>query len=205
MVFKLIAQGDKMTNFRNYLMMVSIIGAVILTGCSDKGFKAVSNSFECRISGSLAPTWACGNSNIEGYVTAVGSAPLSKIGHGFSRREALANGRSKLAQQVEMAVKDKVETFVRSTGIGGDEVADKVSTHVSKQVAKVTLTGSKQIKYWENPSSNDIYLLVSISEDKLNNEIKERVLSSYKNSDALWQQFELKNALEALEKEFPSQ
>ena len=177
-------------------------GVLLFTGCSDKDPEVASEDFECRIAGSLAPTWACGSSDIDGYVTAVGSAPLSKIGHGFSRREALANGRSNLAQQIETTVKDKVETFARSTGIGGDEVADKVSTQVSKQVAKSTLKGSKQIKYWENPSNNDIYLLVSISQDELNNEIKEQVQSSYKNNDALWQQFQSKNALEALEKEF---
>ncbi len=193
-----------MTNFRNYLVMASLVGAMMVTGCSDKDPEAARNSFECHIADSLAPTWACGNSNIDGYVTAVGSAPLSKIGHGFSRREAFANGRSNLAQHIEITVKDKVETFARSTGIGGDEVADKVSTQVSKQVAKVTLTGSKQMKYWENPSNNDIYLLVGISQDELNNEIKEHVQSSYKNSDALWQKFQSKNVLEALEKEFES-
>jgi hypothetical protein len=192
-----------MKNFKHYAVLASLVGAVFfMSGCSSKEPEIVQDDFECRIAGALAPSWACGNSEIEGYITAVGSAPLSKIGHGFSRREALANARSNLAQQIETTVKDKVETFARSTGIGGDEVADKVSTEVSKQVAKVTLTGSKQIKYWENPSNHDIYLLVSISRDELNKVIKEGVQSSYKNDDALWQQFQSKNALEALEQEF---
>jgi hypothetical protein len=195
-----------MKTYKNYLLTATCAAALLITGCSDKDPEVEKNSdFECRIAGSLAPTWACGDSKIDGYVTAVGSAPLSKIGHGFSRREALANGRSNLAQQIETLVKDKVETFARSTGIGGDEVADKVSTQVSKQVAKVTLKGSKQIKYWENPSNNDIYLLVSVSQDELNKEIKDQVKSSYKNNDALWQQFQSKNALEALEREFETE
>jgi hypothetical protein len=195
-----------MKTYKNYLLTATLAGVLLITGCSDKDPEVEENSdFECRIAGSLAPTWACGDSTMDGYITAVGSAPLSKIGHGFSRREALANGRSNLAQQIETLVKDKVETFARSTGIGGDEVADKVSTQVSKQVAKVTLKGSKQIKYWENPSNNDIYLLVSVSQDELNKEIKEQVKSSYKNNDALWQQFQSKNALEALEREFESE
>ncbi len=188
---------------KEHCLLIALVAiAVTFSGCSDKEPEVAEESFECRIAGTLAPVWACGKSDIAGYYTAVGSAPLSKIGHGFSRREALANGRSNLAQQIETLVKDKVETFARSTGIGGNEVADKVSTQVSKQVAKVTLQGSKQVKYWENPVTNDIYLLVSVSKDTINNTVKERVLSSYKNNDALWQQFQAKNALEALEKEF---
>ena len=160
--------------------------------------------FRCRIDSQLAPEWACGNEAIEGAITAFGSAPLSKLGQGFSIREAQANGRSNLAQQMETLVKDKVETFARSTGVGGSEVADKVSTQVSKQVAKVTLSGSKQMKYWQHPSSKEIYVLMGISENSMNEEIQEQVKSSYKNDNALWQQFQSKNALEGLEKEFPT-
>ena len=177
-----------------------------LTGCGDKKPTAAEEEadFRCRIDGQLAPEWSCGNAGFDGAVTAVGSAPLSKLGQGFSRREALANGRSNLAQQIQTTVKDKVELFTRATGVGGAEVADKVSTQVSKQVAKVTLNGSKQMKMWQNPANNSLYVLVGVSEDSLNQEVKNQVKSSYKNDNALWQQFQSKNALEALEKEFPT-
>ena len=191
-----------MKKFRNYLLTVSLVSTLILTGCSDKDPEAVQDNFECRIAGSLAPAWACGNSNIDGYVTAVGSAPLSKIGHGFSRREALANGRSNLAQQIETTVKDKVTTYARSTGVKDSEVADKVTEMVSKQVAKSTLAGSKQEKRWQDPKNKDIYILVSISRDSFNKSAKDALQSSYNNKDALWQQFQSKNALEELEAEF---
>ena len=177
-----------------------------LTGCGDKKPTAAAEEadFRCRIDGQLAPEWSCGNAGLDGTVTAVGSAPLSKLGQGFSRREALANGRSNLAQQIQTTVKDKVELFTRATGVGGAEVADKVSTQVSKQVAKVTLNGSKQMKLWQNPANNSLYILVGVSEDSLNQEVKNQVKSSYKNDNALWQQFQSKNALEALDKEFPT-
>ena len=173
------------------------------SGCSDKE-PEVEDDFKCRIEGALAPEWACGNDIGGDMYTAVGSAPLSKLGQGFSRREAMANGRSNLAQQIETLVKDKVETFTRSTGVGGAEVADKVSTQVSKQVAKVALEGSKQIKYWQNPNTKDIFVLMAVKKGSVNNEIKRQIRSSFKNDDALWQQFQAKNALEELEKEFPS-
>lgn len=182
--------------------------AATFAGCADKasGVKAADEQadFRCRINNVLAPEWACGNESVEGAITAVGSAPMSKLGEGFSRREAIANGRSNLAQQIQTLVKDKVETFSRSTGVGGDEVADKVSTQVSKQVAQATLNGSKQIKRWQDPTNNDIYVLIGIDEGTMNQEIKNSVKSSYKNDNALWQQFQSKQALESLDKEFPT-
>lgn len=188
------------------IMTVAAFSAALMlgvTGCSDKSPEP-EDDFKCRIEGSLAPEWACGNGVMEGAITAVGSAPLSKLGQGFSRREAMANGRSNLAQQIQTLVKDKVEAFTRSTGVGGDEVADKVSTQVSKQVAKVTLQGSKQIKYWQSPSTKEIFVLMSVSETSMNEEVKNSVKSSFKNDNALWQQFQAKNALESLDKEFPT-
>ncbi len=194
--------------------MKKIFGPVLLaaslaatfTACSDKSAapdEAVT--FRCEQAGVPAPKWTCSpEAAMEGAVTDVGSAPLSKLGSGFSRREALANARSSLAQQMETLVKDKVETFARSTGVGGNEVADKVSTQVSKQVAKVTLKGSKQLDYWQNPKTQEIYILVGLNENAMNEEIKNRVRTSYKNDEALWQQFQAKNALEGLEKEFPT-
>lgn len=188
---------------KKYLSSVAFSAALVLTvtGCSDK---QPEPNFKCTIDGTQAPEWVCGNSTVEGAITAVGSAPLSKLGQGFSRREALANGRSNLAQQIETLVKDKVELFTRSTGVADSEVADKVSTQVSKQVAKVTLKGSKQTKFWQQPDTKEIYILVSVPEASMNEEVKRSVQSSFKNDEALWQQFQAKNALESLDKEFPS-
>ena len=183
--------------------------AATFTGCNKKATPAElveqeQADFRCRIDSVLAPEWACGNANADDEITAVGSAPLSKMGQSFSRREAMASARSNLAQQIQTLVKDKVELFARSTGVGGDEVADKVSTQVSKQVAKVTLNGSKQLKYWQNTSTQAIYVLVGVSENAMNKEVKNSVKSSYKNDNALWQQFQSKQALESLDKEFPT-
>jgi hypothetical protein len=142
---------------------------------------------------------------VDGYddmITSVGTAKMSKAGAGFTRRNAMANGRSNLSQQIETLVKDKVETFTRSTGIAEGETVDTVSSQVSKQVAKVTLNGSKQLAYWQHPENSDIYLLMGVTKESVNTSAKESVVSSFKNQDALWQQFQAKNALENLEKEF---
>ncbi|MDF1882205.1 LPP20 family lipoprotein [Sulfurimonas sp. MAG313] len=186
------------------LALIALLTATF-TGCGDNAKPSDEVTFKCEQDGVLAPKWTCNPGvGLEGAITEVGSAPYSKLGAGFTRREALANARSNLAQQIESLVKDKVETFARSTGIGGREVADKVSTQVSKQAAKVSLRGSQQVNFWQHPQNKAMYILVGMDENSMNKEIKNNVQSSYKNDEALWQQFQAKNALESLEKEFPS-
>jgi len=185
-----------------YATAVSL-AALLLSGCGAEP-KPAEPTFECTIDNTRAPEWACGNyGDMPGMVVAVGTAKMSKMGPGFSRREAMANGRSNLAQQIQTLVKDKVETFARSTGAGADEVADKVSTQVSKQVAKVSLSGSKQLKYWQHPANKDIYLLMGVSEKGINQNARDSIKSSYKNEAALWQQFQSEKAQASLDKEFP--
>jgi len=187
------------------LISMSIVGMVLMSGCSSKDPEPIAAvEGECIIAGEKAPKWACGAYENEKYFASVGSAKTSKLGHGFSRREALANARSSLAQQIETKIKDKVETFMRSTGVSKREVADKVTAQVSKQVSKQTLNGSRQISYWENNGDESIYLLVSVNKDSINKTVKDSIVSSYQNSDALWQQFQAQNALEKLEQEFPT-
>jgi len=193
-----------MKNFVGSLALAAILSATF-TACSDDAKPEDEVVFHCEQDGVRAPKWTCmPDSSVEGSITDLGSAPYSKLGAGFTRREALANARSSLAQQIEALVKDKVETFTRSTGVGSREVADKVSTQVSKQTAKVSLKGSKQINFWQHPQTKTMFVLVGINENAMNEEIKSSVRSSYKNDEALWQQFQAKNALEGLEKEFPT-
>ena len=193
-----------MKKFVGSLVLAATV-AVTFIGCGGKEAEPEEVTFHCEQEGVRAPKWTCNpGAGLEGAITELGSAPYSKLGSGFTRREALANARSNLAQQIESLVKDKVETFSRSTGVGASEVADKVSTQVSKQVAKVSLKGSKQLEFWQHPKTKTMFILVGMNENAMNEEIKNSVKSSYKNDNALWQQFQSKNALESLEKEFPT-
>ena len=60
---------------------------------------------------------------------------------------------------------------------------------------------------WNAPSGA-IYMLVTVPESSVNQEVKKAykntVDSSFQNNNALWQQFQSKQALENLDKEFPS-
>ena len=184
------------------IVAAGIIAATI-TGCGgDAPAPAAEADFRCKQEGVLAPKWTC-VPMVEGAYAGVGTSPKSAAGMGHMRRVALANGRSDLAQQIKSQVKDKVETFTRTTGVGDAETVDMVNTAVSKQVAKVDLQGSKGVDVWNAPSGT-LYMLVTVSQDSVNGAVKNAVKTSFKNDEALWQQFQSKQAMDGLEKEFPT-
>jgi hypothetical protein len=190
------------------LALIAVVTAS-MTACSDKEpqSKKYNPTFKCQQEGVDAPRWTC-IPEVEGYYAGVGVAEKSQAGIAHMRRVALMNGRSDLAQQIETKVKDKIEGFTRATGNGSAETVDKVTTAVTKQVAKVDLKGSKAMDMWNAPSGA-IYMLVTVPEENVNEAVKEAykktVNSSFNNDNALWQQFKSKQALESLDKEFPTE
>ena len=183
---------------RNSLLTLSVLSILLFAGCSSKKEIAVPSPVEneCIIAGEKAPSWACGSYSEESRYIAVGSAPISKLGHNFSRGEAVATGRSNLVQQIQIDIKNKVESYMRSSGIKDDELAEKVTTQVSKQLSKVTLEGSKQISYWENEGDNSIYVLVAVNKDSVTKHLSEAINREFENVDVATQQ---KNAQKALQ------
>jgi hypothetical protein len=188
------------------LALVTVV-SLLVTACSDKEptptKEAYNPTFKCMQEDVLAPRWTC-IPEVEGYYAGVGVAEKSAAGVAHMRRVALMNGRSDLAQQIQTQVKDKVEGFTRATGNGSAETVDKVTTAVTKQVAKVDLKNSKAVDMWNAPSGA-IYMLVTVPAENVNGVVKAAVKSSFKNDNALWQQFQSKQALESLDKEFPTE
>lgn len=190
---------------QNKIITLALSGfiALTITACGEVEPKAPEKAVTlsgCKIEGTLAPTWAC-VPNVTGHYAGVGIAQKSAAGIAHMRKVALMNGRSDLTQQIQTEVKDKMEGFTRATGDASAETIDKVTTSVTKQLAKVNLQGSKAVDYWEAPSGA-IYMLVTVPKAQLNNSVKEAIHTSYKNDAALWQQFQAKQALEQLDKEF---
>ncbi|WP_151901102.1 LPP20 family lipoprotein [Sulfurimonas hydrogeniphila] len=200
-----------MNKIMKNIIATTLIAAAI-TGCSSKKAEpkkqeVYTPTFTCKQEGVAAPRWTC-IPEVPGYYAGVGVAGKSAAGIAHMRRVALMNGRSDLAQQIESKIKDKMEGFTRATGNGSAETVDKVTTAVTKQVAKVDLKGSKAIDMWTAPSGA-IYMLVTVPESSVNQEVKKAykktVASSFQNDNALWQQFQSKQALENLDKEFPTE
>jgi len=183
--------------------------AATITGCNGAAPTAPAEETldeRCRVdSGQLAPEWVC-NESIEG-------AEYGAVGIGMSRnasmrkQQAEARARKNLAHQIEVKVKAKTEDFMRSTGNGDAETMDAVTTSVTKQTSQVTLRGSRKVKQW-TAKDGKLYVLVAVSpavEKEINQQAKKGLQTSFKNDQALWQQFQSKNALESLDKEFPTE
>jgi len=192
------------------IVALTLIAAAI-TGCSSKKAEPKKQeiytpTFTCKQEGIAAPRWTC-IPEVPGFYAGVGVAEKSAAGIAHMRRVALMNGRSDLAQQIESKIKDKMEGFTRATGNGSAETVDKVTTAVTKQVAKVDLKDSKAVDMWNAPSGA-LYMLVTVPQANVNKKVKKvykkTVDSSFQNDNALWQQFQSKQALENLDKEFPS-
>jgi len=188
------------------LALVAVV-SLLVTACSDKKpepkKEAYNPTFKCMQEEVLAPRWTC-IPEVEVFDADVGVAENSAAGVAHMRRVALMNGRSDLAQQIQTQVKDKVEGFTRATGNGSAETIDKVTTAVTKQVARVDLKNSKAVDMWNAPSGA-IYMLVTVPQESVNGAVKSAVKSSFKNDNALWQQFQSKQALKSLDKEFPTE
>lgn len=137
----------------------------------------------CIQDGIDAPKWTCVPTDIiDGFYSDLGSAPFSKFGADFTRKQAIASARSNLSLQINTSIKDKIETFSRSTGLEfkftndkvspDNVIADKVSTHISKQLTQVSLSDSKQISFWQHPENKTIYVLIKVDKKSINLDFK---------------------------------
>lgn len=188
-----------------YFAFLGVSVLLFLAGCSHKPKPATANNFACTQDGVKAPSWTCMPQGSSGMIVGLGSAPLSGAGINFTRVNALAQARNDLAFKIQTDVKAKVAQFARSTGIKNQEAVDAVSTQVSQQLAQQNLRDSKQIKSWQNPKDGTLFILVAMPIKEINNGIKKQITSSsYNNKNALWQQFQSKEALKQLNRNFPT-
>lgn len=173
-----------------------------MSGCGAKQDGALAPSLGCVIEGITAPDWVCDGKVSVDYIAAVGDAAPGALGPDFARREAMAKGRSRLAQQIDLRVKDSVTALVGSIGIGDNNVTRIAPIQISKQVAQASLSKAIQLKYWQAPS-REVYLLMAVPRSVINAQLREQTTAFYRSDAALWQQFQAKNAMPALERAFP--
>jgi ribosomal protein S20 len=182
-----------MKNVVMFFIAALIVG---FSGCSSKTLVS-----KCNIEGG-APEWVCsGGANYKDGIYAVGSAQKSPLGISFQRAEATAQARDEIAREIGVKIKNMIKNYYSSTGAGDNQTAERVVTNVSKQLTKQLLEGSKIVKTWISPKGT-MYVLVKLDKNKVKNIIK----TTFKNDEALWQEFKAKKAQEeldrAIEKEF---
>jgi|GEM_PF-1257193 len=151
--------------------------------------------------GIQAPEWYC-SPNIEGGMAAVGEAkPNVARDNNMQRTMAMANARDALARQTQVKVKNLLTNWSRATGAGENQTYEANFENVSRQVSQQTLEGSRQLKRWLTPDGT-LVLLVGVSDSA---SVKEGLKTSLKNEEALWQQFQSKQALEELDKQMDAE
>jgi len=178
------------------LALTALSALLLLSGCSSK---KPEPTFKCQIDGTQAPDWVCnGAANMKDGIYGVGSAPKSPLGFSFQREEAMAVARDEIARKLNLKVKNLFKRYYSSTGAPNDQTAERVVTSVSKQLTKQTLKGSKLVKTWISPKGT-MFVLMGMNNEDIKKSLKDAVRSTYKNDEALWQEFKAKKAQEELE------
>ena len=197
-------------------LILSAVSLAIFTGCSSKSSTLknakIANTASPVVTGKVckipvngkqvkAPEWVCNGGNIQGYITAVGSAPESNWGYSFQRNVALTQARAEIARQLQVKIKDMVTNFMSETGNKkAAQAVDGNLEQVTKSITSAMLVDSKLIDTWYAPN-NTLFVLVAVPVDK--NQIKQKtkkiLKSSYKNEDALWQKFQSEQAEKKLD------
>jgi hypothetical protein len=182
------------------LIKIAVSGAIALSFIACAGEQPAPQVEGCNMAGPNSPMWVC-EPMMEGSITAIGVAQKSPAGVGFQRTEATAQGRDELTRILNLKVSNMVKSFAQSTGIGEAQTMEKVSSQVSKQVASETLSGSRVVKTHVNQSNGELFVLMAIDTQAVQDYAKKAVATSMKNDEALYQQFMAKKAQEELEKE----
>jgi hypothetical protein len=183
-------------------LSVVAVASIIFTGCSSKkDIKKVEPTFACKQDGVLAPKWTC-NPYAKDSIAAVGIAKMNAgKDKSMQRSEAMADGRDSLTSQISTKVSNLFKSYKATTGSGEASTFDKSTSKVSKQLASQTLNGTKSIDSWTNPKTNELYLLVTVSNTSVSGAMDKAIKTSYKNDNAMYQEFKASLANGELNKE----
>lgn len=179
------------------LLLALAVGGLLVAGCGKKVKKIDNEALEAEFK--HAPAWVLVNYE-EGSISAVGSAVIGKSGMQFAKTEVLALGRNELARQTSIKVKALVNNFVQQTGLGDEQLVDRFSKQMTKQITNVTLSGSRQKDMWISPSK-ELYILVVMDPAAAKDTVRKELTTSYKNDQARWQEFKAKNGEAELDRE----
>lgn len=177
-----------------------IVAGLLLTGCAKKSESIVAKGApeQMNLEFEGAPEWVIDPTS-EGLMCALGAAKIGPAGIEFATTEATGNGRDDLARQININVANMLKSFTQQTGVGNQAVVDKVVGDVSKQLAKQDLHGSKVSKKWISKTGTFYVLVVMLDPAKTSAAVKDTIKTSFKNDEALWQQFQAKRAQDELD------
>ncbi|OCL82848.1 LPP20 family lipoprotein [Arcobacter porcinus] len=157
------------------ILLPMAAAAFLFVGCGTKDPEANLAPEKCEISGVEAPLWVCGNLDSiskgdKKYASA--SAPMSKLGREFSRKQALSKARANMAEDLKSDVISQVQEEAAERQIDDNVTVNRISEQVTKQIAALTLKGTSQASSWEDKVGKELYVLISIPKANIDTEIE---------------------------------
>lgn len=183
------------------LMAVAAFSSLFIAGCGgskpsqSEPTQPIVQIPQCEHGpGVPAPQWVC-SPEIDGGLAAIGEGrPNPANDRNLQRRQAVANARQNLAEEMSVKVQGMLTDWTRSTGAGSAQTYEANLENVTRQVSNQTLQGSRQMNQWFAPDGT-LVVLVGMPEQQIGDSIR----TSLRNDDALYQQFGSKQALDALD------
>lgn len=164
------------------------------------GLSGCVNQPEARNALNDLPQWYQEPTVLGDKYAASGSAKPNRGGDmELQRIEAAAVARAELARQMEVRVKDMFKRATQELGMGDSQTMDHAVQYATKQVSDVTLRHSQQKKLFLDSATGVLYTLYVLDSASTDEQIKQSVLSSFKNEDALWQKFQATQAWKELD------
>ncbi len=184
---------------------LSILALSVISGCSSEPKKTGNTNVlvaDCVFPNTEkpAPGWICDQPVAGVPVSAVGVAEPSKGGISFMKDIAAADGRGRLAEQMQIRVSKMVKKYLGNTGVAKTETIDAVTSSTIKTVTDQQLIGSKIYKTRTGPKGR-LFALVGIDAKNAEKIAEQAVRTSMANDKALWQQFKAKQSFDEMAKE----
>jgi hypothetical protein len=188
---------------RTLVLVLSFLAVgMLFTGCFGGKKQAEPATQDMYVDPELvgAPKWIR-MPYIEGSIADVG-AEKRNAGSDFSyqRNQAISDGTMNLSRQIERKAKSMIKRFKSATGTGTDATFDSASEEVSKDLANQTIHGVKVKDTWISQSGT-LYVWVYIDTESIVNEMEKQIKTSFKNEQAMQQQFMLHKKSNELEDE----
>tara|TARA_R110001583_G_scaffold194641_1_gene366071 strand:- start:3291 stop:3854 length:564 start_codon:yes stop_codon:yes gene_type:complete len=176
------------------LLLVSLFSAGIV-GCSSNGVQETSI-------GDI-PEWVM-SPKVENGI-AVSDCTIFSGNFSIDRKQAIANGRTLLAAEIESKVESLDETYTDKSQIDNESTSGTSFSSVSKQYVNQTLTGSRTLKtdIIKIDGRDNLCVMVGIEEGKTKELFDAIVKASNRklsanSEDVLYQQFKAQQARDRL-------
>jgi hypothetical protein len=144
-----------------------------------------------------APGWVC-DQPVKGLaLSAVGIAEPSSGGISFMKTLAAADGRGRLAAQMQVQVDQMVKQYLGSTGRGDRETIDAVASVTTKTLVRQDLVGSRVYQTRTGPNGR-LFALVGLDPANYASVVENAALDSMNNHRSLWQAFKAEQSFEEM-------